>query len=123
MARKVEGERLDVVLERLRQSGEAQATPTPEEFQSHLSTERLGDRKPKSDSLRAEILDLTMPRISEPGIFQPARALSLLDHLRGELETLFRDDKEAGPLALRLIDDERARLQDLLDRINGGIAA
>lgn len=79
MARKVEGERLDVVLERLRDSGEIAPALSPEEFDAFLGAAGAEKRgSPEGRSLETALIDFTIPRITEPNIFHASRSILLL---------------------------------------------
>ena len=123
MARKVEGERLDVLLERMRQSGEVSPTLSPEEFAIAIGSARADGRFPKQGSLEADIVDFTIPRISEPNIFHASRSISLLEHFLENLLPNLDDSEELRILAAKVIGDEISRQRDVLERLQAGLAA
>jgi hypothetical protein len=122
-----EGERLDVVLERLRQTGETGATGAPvgpEDFASILGAAGVGQRAPQhNNSLEADVVDFTIPRITEPGIFSASRSISLLQHFLDDLLPTLEESDELRVLATKLINDEISRQRDVLERLQAGIVA
>jgi hypothetical protein len=125
-SRKVEGERLDVVLERLRQTGSTGATGAAvgaEEFASILGAGGAGEKAPQHNSLEADVIDFTIPRISEPGIFSASRSISLLQHFLEDLLPTLEESEELRVLAARVIGDEISRQRDVLERLQAGIVA
>lgn len=123
MARKVEGERLDVILERMRESGEITGTPAPDEFSSILGSARATGQFPQRGSLEADIVDFTIPRISEPAIFHASRSISLLEHFLQNLLPNLDESEELRVLAAKIIGDEISRQRDVLERMQAGLAA
>jgi hypothetical protein len=127
MSKKIEGERLDVVLERLRQSGEAgQAgeTAATDEFAAILGTAGIDERRTRDhSSLETDIVDFTIPRITEPGIFNPSKSIALLEHFLRDLLPNLDESEELRVLAARVIGDEISRQRDVLERLQAGIAA
>lgn len=123
-ARKPEGERLDVVLERLRQTGEAGAAVGAEDFASILGAGGVGQRAPQhNNSLEADVVDFTIPHITEPGIFSASRSISLLQHFLDDLLPTLEESDELRVLATKLINDEISRQRDILERLQTGIVA
>jgi hypothetical protein len=122
-----EGERLDVVLERLRQTGETVATPgsvSAEDFASILGAGGVGQRAPQhNNSLEADVVDFTIPRINEPGIFSASRSIALLQHFLDDLLPTLEESDELRVLATRLINDEISRQRDVMERMQAGIVA
>lgn len=124
MSRKVEGERLDVILDRMRQSGEVTGTPSPDEFASVLGSARANGQFPQQGgSLEADIVDFTIPRISEPSIFHASRSISLLEHFLHNLLPTLDESEELRVLAAKVISDEISRQRDVLERLQAGLAA
>jgi len=123
MARKVEGERLDVVLERLRQSGEAGPPLSPDDFKAVLGAARTDGRPAQGGSLETDIVDFTIPRITEPSIFHASRSISLLEHFLDDLLPTLDESEELRVLAAKVIGDEISRQRDVLERLQAGIAA
>jgi hypothetical protein len=137
---RIEGERLDIVLQKLREKGESTPLDGVEEFEALLS--RPG---PAHGSIDAHLLDYVMPRVTDGSIFQENRAILLLKMLReiivgwregrdgreqeqeeNEGEDAGgkdRDNRERIGEILRVIDDEISRYEDVLARRNAGIAA
>jgi hypothetical protein len=137
---RIEGERLDIVLQKLREKGESTPLDGVEEFEALLN--RPG---PAHGSIDAHLLDYVMPRVTDGSIFQENRAILLLKMLReiivgwregrdgreqeqeeNEGEDAGgkdRDNRERIGEILRVIDDEISRYEDVLARRNAGIAA
>lgn len=137
---RIEGERLDIVLQRLREKGESAPIDGAEEFEALLN-------RPAAlhGSIDAQLIDYIMPRVSDGTIFQENRAIQLLQLLREivvdwnegrQQDHRQPDDEEGDEQAdrekdgrsgigeiLRVIDDEISRYQDVLARRNAGIAA
>jgi hypothetical protein len=124
MNKRVEGERLDLVLQRLRQAGE---TDRPGEVASKEFTDILTGvderRSSGHDSLEAEIIDFIIPRIGEPSIFHSSRAITLLEYFLKDLLPLIDEGEEFSEQVFRVIKDEIDRQRDVLDRLQAGIAA
>ncbi|MGF1619754.1 MAG: hypothetical protein ACFCUR_03995 [Rhodomicrobiaceae bacterium] len=114
---KVEGEALHIVLQRLREKGEATALDGAEEFEALLNGPR-----PAQGSIEAELMDYLMPRVTDSSVFQESRAIQLLKGLR-EIILAWRESPEKINEILRAVDDEINRYQDLLEKRNSGIAA
>jgi hypothetical protein len=125
MAKKIEGDRLDVALAKLRQSGEtgpAGAAAAPEEFAKILNA-GIDERKTQDHtSLESEIVDFTIPRITEAGIFQPGKSIALLEHFLDDLLPTLDESEELRVLAARVISDEISRQRDVLERLHDGLA-
>jgi hypothetical protein len=125
---KAEGERLDDALARLRQTGQSGATGATEapastdEFASILGAGGVGQRAARHNSLEADVVDFTIPRITKPDILTPSNAISLLERfLVDDLPNL--EGGELRVLATRLIKDEISKLRDILERQQAGIVA
>ena len=134
MAKKIQGERLDVVFSRLKQSDgrlkrsdrvERQDDVAPAgEFTAIGGSESVEERRAEEhDSLEADIVDFTIPRITEPSIFHASRSISLLEHFLDDLLPNLDESEELRVLAARVIGDEISRQRDVLDRLQAGIAA
>jgi hypothetical protein len=127
MSKKIQGERLDVVFSRLRQSEGIERpdiVAPPKEFTPIGDSESVEERRAEEhDSLEADIVDFTIPRITEPGIFHASRSISLLEHFLDDLLPTLDESEELRVLAARVISDEISRQRDILDRLQAGIAA
>jgi hypothetical protein len=139
---RIEGERLDVVLQKLREKGESTPLEGAEEFEALLNRPNA-----PHGSIDAQLIDYIMPRVSDGTIFQEHRAIQLLQTLReivigwnegrqqdqqqpedeegedGEQSGGEKDGRAGIGEILRVIDDEITRYQDVLARRNAGIAA
>ena len=127
MAKKIEGDRLDVALAKLRQSGEAGQAGAAEataDFAKVLVNATIDERRTQDHgSLEAEIVDFTIPRITEPGIFSAGKSIALLEHFLDDLLPHLDESDELRVLAARVIGDEISRQRDVLERLQAGIAA
>ncbi len=117
---KIEGERLDVVLQKLRDKGETLPLEGAEEFEALLN--RSGRSTPYG-SIEAQLIDYIMPLIKDSSIFQENHTIGLLEHLRNNILPQWTENPEMTKLAARVIDDEISRYRDLRERRQGGIAA
>jgi hypothetical protein len=127
MSKKIEGERLDVVFSRLRESDGVErpgVVAPPKAFISIGDSASVEERRAEEhDSLEADIVDFTIPRITEPSIFHAGRSISLLEHFLDELLPTLDESEELRVLAARVIGDEISRQRDILDRLQAGLAA
>jgi hypothetical protein len=118
---KIEGGRLDVVLQRLRDKPDSAPIADTEEFQALLLSSR--DLPSPQDSMETALIDFIMPIIKEPGIFQEHNAIMLLEYLRDDVLPRLNETPELTRLATLVIDDEIARHTDMRDRRLAGVAA
>lgn len=122
---KIEGERLDIMLQRLREKGESAAIPATDEFRALLDgpgDKPVGGR----ESLHTLLIDFIMPIIKDAGIFHENRTIMLLEYLRDVmLPKLLQDHESRDTIQLltRAVNDEIARYSDLRERRQAGIAA
>lgn len=127
MAKKIQGERLDVVFSRLKHPDGAERpddVAPPKEFTAIAGSDSIEERRAEEhDSLEADIVDFTIPRITEPGIFNANRSIALLEHFLDDLLPNLDESEELRVLAARVISDEISRQRDVLDRLQAGIAA
>jgi hypothetical protein len=117
---KVEGERLDIVLQKLRDRGDASSPERLEEFEALLS---VADRASPFGSIEAQLIDYIMPLIKDGNIFQENYTIRLLEHLRDVIFPQWTESPEMTKLATRVIDDEITRYTELRERRQAGIAA
>ncbi|NJM34467.1 MAG: hypothetical protein HC850_06875 [Rhodomicrobium sp.] len=120
-----QGERLDVVLQRLRDDEEIAPVDGADELRAFVKGLRsVGDRpedaRPSSESL---LIDFVMPIISDARIFEESHTIALFEYLRDELLPFFHDNEELTYLATKVIDDEIQRYNFVLERRQSGIAA
>ena len=116
---KVEGERLDVVLQKLREKGEALSLDATEEFEALLNN---AGRAAANSSIEAQLINYVMPLIKDGSIFQENQTIRLLEHLRNDVLPQWTESPEMTRLATRVIDDEISRYNDLRERRQAGIA-
>ena len=118
---KIEGERLDLVLQRLREKGDGSAIPATDEFEALVS--RPADKATAEGSMEALLIDFVMPIIKDAGIFQENRTIMLLEHLRDKMVPQWKESGETTQRVLQALNDEIARYSDLRERRHGGIPA
>jgi hypothetical protein len=127
MSKKIQGERLDVVFGRLRQSDgveRPEAVVPPKEFFPIGDGDSVEERRTEeSESLESDLVDFTIPRITEPSIFHASRSISLLEHFLDDLLPNLDESEELRVLAARVIGDEISRQREVLNRLQAGIAA
>ena len=121
--RRVEGQRLDIVLQKLRESDKPAAILELQEVQESpkLAKDASG-RLEQESSLETVLIDFIMPIVSDAGIFQDDRAIMLLSYLRDELLPNMDDSEELHSLATLIIDDEIARHHFVNERRQASIA-
>lgn len=123
MTSRIEGQRLDVVLQRLRETDAPNAVTELEQLLPPTRKKETGARPAANRSAEAQLVDYIMPLISDPSIFQDHNSIMLLEHLRDEVLPGLHDDPELTELAIRVIDDEVARHQLVRERRMSGIAS
>lgn len=88
---KIEGERLDVALLRLRQRGEGSSLPPVDEFEALLS--RPADKATAEGSMESLLVDFVMPIIKDVGVLHEPRAIRTLIYLRDHLHQLLNEQE------------------------------
>jgi hypothetical protein len=138
--RPVEGERLDVVLDRLGQRTRTQAakplrldparpdparpgTTAPLDFEDLVEAVAARPRLASTPPLYQEIVDFVMPRLTDTTVLQGGRSASILEHLVSEILPKLGGGEELRRLANAIIADELARRRDVSTRVQAGIAA
>jgi hypothetical protein len=117
---KIQGDRLDVALQKLREKGEASPLDSVEAFEALLNAP--GRTAPKG-SIEAQLLDFRMPIVKDPDMFLVNNVIRGLETLLGDILPTWSDSPEMMRLATRVIEDELKRYQDLRERLQSGIAA
>ncbi len=120
--RRVEGQRLDVILQRLRESDVPASIPGVEDFPV-IAKKETTEREAQQSSTESLLIDFIMPIISDPGIFQDNRAILLLEYLRDDVLPHLDESEELTSLATQVIDDEIARHDLVREKRQSGIAA
>ena len=82
----------------------------------------LGTASPISP-LQQEMLEYVMPKIADPSILQPSRALPLLRALLSDVLPALDGNENAQQLAATVIGNEISRSRELLDRLHQGLSA
>jgi hypothetical protein len=119
---RISGQRLDVVLQRLRDTEEPSPIVDSEEFKAFLrgTTDRQGSAQQSSESL---LIDFIMPMVSDARIFEGSQTILLLQHLRDDILAYMSDNEELTQLATKIINDEIERHNYVLEKRQSGIAA
>jgi hypothetical protein len=116
--RRIEGQRLDVALRETARRATDQVTRAQvEAFEALLRTRYRGRSFGEARSLHEELASFTMPCIADPGIFQSARYLDLLDQVLGEVLPRLPVDEEVKAIAAAIIEEVAEGHRDLQDRI------
>ena len=116
--RRIDGQRLDVALQDVsRRTTDPATRAQVEAFEAILRTRYRGRGFGDAKSLREEILDYSMPRIGDSGIFQSARYLDILDHVLGEVLPDLDVDPEIKAIAALIVEEEADNHRDLQERI------
>lgn len=118
---KIEGERLDVIIQKMRDRGEAAPIAGAQEFEEFLKPGV--DRTAPQSRIEAQLVDYLMPIIKDGSIFQEGRTISLLEHLRDYLLPQWNGTPEMAELASRVIEDEIYRYRALRERRQECVAA
>jgi hypothetical protein len=120
-----QGERLDVVLQRLRDNEETSTVDGADSVHPLLKGIRRTRERPEDWRLSSEslLIDFVMPIISDARIFEESMTIALFEYLRDELLPFFHDNEELTHLATKVIDDEIQRYNFVLERRQSGIAA
>jgi hypothetical protein len=130
MAR-IEGQRLDIVLQRIQKSSEpstitelekaTSADPVPI-FKDDSFGQSTDSGSSFDQSAETLINDFIMPLISDAAIFQDHTLTSLLETLRDEILPTLSDETEMKELATQVIDDELARHKMIRERRLSAVA-
>jgi hypothetical protein len=119
---RIEGKRLDVALEEL-------GSPTQERRVEVDQDEGVGPLPDRSagafapHSLREEIVDFVIPRITEPAILRYDHSVPLLEYLISDLLPQLEEGSELHTLATTFLSDEIVRHRNLVAQIYQGLAA
>jgi hypothetical protein len=89
---KIEGERLDVALLRLRARGEGSSLPPVEEFEALLSRP-ANKAMAEEGSIESLLIDFIMPIIKDVGVLHEPRAIRTLIYLRDHLHQLLNEQE------------------------------
>jgi hypothetical protein len=129
MVHGIDGERLNVVLQRLRDRDEPSRVVS-EELRPTFDKDAAGRRGADQDLGRgagalaeASLIDFIMPLIWDPGIFDDLETIRLLEYLRDDLLPDISENEEVAHLATKVIDDEIARHNFVRERRHAGITA
>ena len=126
MVRRVDGERLNVVLQRLRDREEPSRVVSEElrpTFEKDAASSRSKADGQTDRSAESLLIDFIEPVISDPGIFEDLEAIRLLEYLRDELLPYISENEEVTRLAVKVINDLMARISFVRERRHAGFAA
>ena len=121
--RGIDPRRLDVVLAEI-----ARTTTDPvtrarvEGFEALIRSRFKEPGRRGFDSVREEVVDFVMPRISNAGILGGARYLEILDRVVAFLPALGESD-DIIEIAIHVIEEEMDRHRELQDRIHQALGA
>lgn len=118
---KIEGERLHIDLQKLRDKGEATPLDAVEAFEALLNGPR---RTSGYSSNEAQLLEYAMPVIKDwKKTFHEDNVISGFQDLRQMVSQWGEMSQEAKDLIMSVIKDELARFSELRERRQAGIAA
>jgi hypothetical protein len=133
--RRVEGERLDVVLERLGQRAKTQAakpldldpararSTVPLDFTDIVEAVAAQPMPASTPPIYQDIVDFVMPRLTDTTVLLGGRSESILEHLVADILPRLTGGDELRQFANAIIADELARRRDLSTRFQAGITA
>ncbi|WP_125461599.1 MULTISPECIES: hypothetical protein [Rhodomicrobium] len=104
---RIEGQRLDIVLQRIRER-EAPSAVLDIESTEEFGREGVFDRLPMT-SVEASLIDFIMPLISNPSIFYESNMILLLEYLRDDVLPSLDGNDELKELATKVVDEELDR--------------
>lgn len=126
MVRGIDGERLDVVLQRLRDRDEPSKVVSEQlrpAFDKDAAGRRGADQETAGSAAETLLVDFIMPLISAPGIFEDLEAIRLLEYLRDDVLPDISENEEVAHLARKVIEDEIARRSFVRERRHAGVTA
>lgn len=116
--RRIEGQRLDVALRETARGATDPATRAQvEAFEALLRTRYRGRGFGGSRTLDEELAAFTMPHIGDPGIFQSARYLDILDQVLAEILPQLPVDEEVKAIAAAIIEEVADGHRDIQERL------
>jgi hypothetical protein len=122
--RRVDGQRLDVILAQIARTTTDPATRAQVEGFEALLRARYNDlRRPAFHSVREEMTDFIMPRIGNPDIWNSSRFMDLLGHVVTQIVPSLGESDEITGIAIAIIEEEMERHRDLQDRIHQAVGA
>lgn len=111
-----ERQRLDRALAEAGRRADAVSRAQIEAFEAALRIRRRGSSA-QGASLRREIDELTMPEISDPGIFNAPRTMALLDHVIDAILPSLDTSEDVASIAKAMLKEEIDRRRDLEERL------
>lgn len=113
----IDRHRLDTALVNAGQSADPVTRAQIAAFEAILRGRR---RTTKGHSLRDEIEALTMPEISDPGIFASGRMTDLLAHVISEILPRLDMTEDVLAITQAMLEEEIASQRDIQDRLGDG---
>ena len=83
----------------------------------------FGAGAPAASPVQQEMLDYATPKLADPSILQPSRALPLLRTLLRDVLPALNSNPDAQQLAAAVLDSEINRQRDVSDRLHQGLPA
>ncbi|GGB05759.1 hypothetical protein GCM10011491_37310 [Brucella endophytica] len=118
----IERQRLDRALTEAAKRADPVSRAQIEAFENALRLRRRGSLA-HGASLRGEIDELTMPEITDPGIFGTERTINLLDHVIEAVLPGLDANEDVTSIAKAMLEEEIERRRDLQARLDeeGGV--
>ncbi|OHV79483.1 hypothetical protein [Rhizobium sp. LCM 4573] len=118
----IDRQRLDRALAEAAKRADPVSRAQIEAFESALRVRRRGSLA-HGASLRGEIDHLTMPEITDSGIFGNERTMSLLDHIITAVLPRLDTNEDVTSIAKAMLEEEIDRRRDLQARMDeeGGV--
>lgn len=113
----VDRQRLDRALTEAGKRADPVSRAQIEAFEAALRTRRRGSLA-HGASLRSEIDQLTMPEITDPGIFGNERTMTLLEHIIESVLPALDTTEDVASIAKAMLEEEIDRRRDLQARMD-----
>jgi hypothetical protein len=113
----IDRQRLDRALSEAAKRADPVSRSQIEAFENAVRLRRRGSLA-HGASLRGEIDQLTMPEITDPGIFGNERAMNLLDHVITAILPHLDANEDVTSIAKAMLKEERDRRRDLQARMD-----
>lgn len=112
----IERQHLDRALTEAKKRADPVSRAQIEAFENALRVRRRGSLA-HGASLRGEIDHLTMPEITDPGIFGTERTMNLLDHVISAVLPRLDANEDVASIAKAMLEEEIDRRRDLQSRL------
>jgi hypothetical protein len=113
----IDRQRLDRALTEAGKRADPVSRAQIEAFETALRVRRRGSLT-HGASLRSEIHHLTMPEITDPGIFGNERTMNLLDHVINNVLPTLDTTEDVASIAKAMLEEEIDRRRDLQARMD-----